>query len=67
MEKRRRILVEVSSTGFSVKMERPLWAASAMSGSCVGVGVEMMIPSRGVGEEALFVRKKEEEEEEEEA
>ena len=46
-ENKDRILVAVSSTGFSVKIDRPLYAASVMSDSCVGVGVEIITPSRG--------------------
>ena len=35
--------------GFSEKMDRPLCAASVISDSCVGVGVDIIIPSRGGG------------------
>jgi hypothetical protein len=48
------ILSEVSSTGFSVKMDRPLDAAWVMRGSCVGVGVEMMMPCSGFEECCLI-------------
>ncbi len=37
--------------GFSTKIDRPLHAASAISGSCVGVGVEMTIPWSGPDDE----------------
>lgn len=35
--------------GFSEKMDRPLCAASVISDSCVGVGVDIIIPSRATG------------------
>ena len=44
------ILEEVSSTGFSMKIERLADAAWVMRGSCVGVGVDMMMPWSGVEE-----------------
>ena len=35
--------------GFSEKMDRPLCAASVISDSCVGVGVDIIIPSTAEG------------------